>query len=109
MTIYMPITPSVLIKHHLSLFQSLHTMLRYSISAVLFLCLSLSILAQDQGLPNQMLPKELIKVDDYRESRSGASAGITTPPNFPVRTMAEWEEVQTLVLVAVLVTLANSS
>lgn len=45
-----------------------------------------------------MLPKELIRVDDYRKSRSSSSSGITTPPNFPVRTMAEWEEVQTLVL-----------
>jgi len=74
-------------------------MMRFFISSILLFVISFSGIAQqDENLPNQMLPKELIRVDDYRLSRSSSSAGITTPPNFPVRTMAEWEEVQTLVL-----------
>ncbi|MEM1322108.1 MAG: agmatine deiminase family protein [Bacteroidota bacterium] len=62
--------------------------------------LSLSILhAQpDPPLPKGFTPEELERMDDYLQSRPAASRGIDTPPPFPVRTMAEWEEIQSLVI-----------
>jgi agmatine deiminase len=54
--------------------------------------------AQQTGLPHAMAPHEVVLVSDYRNSRADLERGITAPPGFPVRTMAEWEEVQTLVL-----------
>lgn len=55
-------------------------------------------MAQDEvDLPQGLAPHELELIPAYRDSRAGAR-GITTPPDFPVRTMAEWEEVQSLVI-----------
>ncbi|MCB0792058.1 MAG: agmatine deiminase family protein [Flavobacteriales bacterium] len=51
-----------------------------------------------EPLPIGMAPWEHALIRDYRDSRAQADRGITTPPNFPVRTMAEWEEVQGLVI-----------
>lgn len=50
------------------------------------------------GLPHVMAPSELPLIRDYKESRAGAGRGITAPPTFAPRTMAEWEEVQALVI-----------
>lgn len=52
---------------------------------------------QEVDLPQGLAPHELELIPAYRDSRA-AERGITTPPDFPVRTMAEWEEVQSLVL-----------
>lgn len=54
------------------------------------------LLAQD--LPHQLAPHELPLIPEYRASRAAAGRGISTPPPFAPRTMAEWEEVQTLVI-----------
>ncbi len=54
--------------------------------------------AQQQPLPHVLAPHEQALVRDYRDSRAQAARGITTPPPGPVRTMAEWEEVQSLVV-----------
>jgi len=54
--------------------------------------------AQQQGLPHGMAPSEVPLIRAYTESRAGASRGITTPPDFAPRTMAEWEEVQSVVV-----------
>lgn len=43
-----------------------------------------------------MTPEEFSKVDSYNLNR--ASTGITVPPSSTVRTMAEWEEIQSLVI-----------
>ncbi|MCB0795135.1 MAG: agmatine deiminase family protein [Flavobacteriales bacterium] len=59
---------------------------------------SAGLYAQDQVLPKGMAPHEHALVRDYRDSRSGSARGITTPPAFDVRTMAEWEEIQSLVI-----------
>lgn len=53
---------------------------------------------QEVDLPQGLAPHELELIPAYRDSRAGATRGITTPPDFPVRTMAEWEEVQSLVI-----------
>jgi agmatine/peptidylarginine deiminase len=56
-------------------------------------------LAQEgTGLPHVLAPHEQELIPAYRDSRSGVSRGIATPPALPVRTMAEWEEVQSLVV-----------
>ncbi|MBP6312543.1 MAG: agmatine deiminase family protein [Flavobacteriales bacterium] len=63
----------------------------------LFLLLSFTASAQ-HGLPHELAPEEQPLIPAYRDSRAGASRGISTPPAFPVRTMAEWEEVQAVVV-----------
>src|SRR5436190_8808731 len=57
-----------------------------------------AIAQQKQGLPHIMAPSEVPLIRDYKESRAGTSRGITTPPDFTPRTMAEWEEVQSVVI-----------
>ncbi|HEY0976359.1 MAG TPA: agmatine deiminase family protein [Flavobacteriales bacterium] len=54
--------------------------------------------AQEQGLPHALAPHERDLIPAYRESRGGSDRGISTPPEMPVRTMAEWEEIQALCL-----------
>jgi agmatine deiminase len=51
-----------------------------------------------QDLPKGLAPHELPLIRPYRDGRADASRGINTPPPFPVRTMAEWEEVQSVVI-----------
>ena len=51
-----------------------------------------------QDLPIGLAPHELPLIREYRDTRAGQARGITTPPAFPVRTMAEWEEVQSVVI-----------
>ena len=53
--------------------------------------------AQDRGLPAGFAPFERDIMADYYANR-GPSGGITTPPTSPVRSMAEWEEIQSLVI-----------
>ena len=64
-------------------------------SLLALLLFPLSLFAQRTGLPHEMAPHERALISDYRLSRVDGR-GITTPPSFPVRTMAEWEEVQSL-------------
>lgn len=45
-----------------------------------------------------MAPSEIPLIRAYTESRAGSARGITTPPDFAPRTMAEWEEVQSVVI-----------
>lgn len=54
--------------------------------------------AQDRGLPHGLAPHERALIPAYRDSRGGGGIGITTPPGFAVRTMAEWEEVQAVAI-----------
>lgn len=64
----------------------------------LFALVSLGAVAQQQGLPHIMAPSEIPLIRGYQESRAGAARGITTPPDFEPRTMAEWEEVQSVIV-----------
>ncbi len=52
--------------------------------------------AAQKGLPHALSPNELHLIPAYRESRASGDRGITSAPAFAPRTMAEWEEVQTL-------------
>ena len=67
-----------------------------------FLFLSFTALAsasaQDHALPHALSPAEIPLITAYRNSRAGLDRGITTPPDFAVRTMAEWEEIQALAI-----------
>ena len=49
-----------------------------------------------QGLPHALDPSEVPLIRAYRDSRAQDARGTATPPPFAPRTMAEWEEVQTL-------------
>lgn len=82
--------------HSLSLLK-IQFMKRYYL-LIIVVMITTTNFAQDLGLPNYMLPKEVVLIEDYKATRAAAKAGITTPPSFPVRTMAEWEEVQSLVI-----------
>lgn len=64
--------------------------------ALLLTFLAAPLLAQD--LPHHLAPQEAPLIPAYRSTRASAARGITTPPPFAPRTMAEWEEVQTLVI-----------
>ncbi|MBK9149006.1 MAG: agmatine deiminase family protein [Flavobacteriales bacterium] len=63
-----------------------------------FSALALAINLQAQDLPHQIAPHEVPLIPAYREGLAAGARGITTPPSFTPRTMAEWEEVQTLVI-----------
>lgn len=59
------------------------------------LCMSA---AYGQSLPHIFTPAERAAMPAYLQSRTGSSAAISTPPPSPVRTMAEWEELQGLLV-----------
>ncbi|MBK8338933.1 MAG: agmatine deiminase family protein [Flavobacteriales bacterium] len=74
-------------------------MLRTVLVASFLLSLSTASFAQQKTpLPIGMAPHEHALVRAYRDSRAGLDRDITTPPTEPVRTMAEWEEIQSLVI-----------
>ncbi|MEZ4777453.1 MAG: agmatine deiminase family protein [Bacteroidia bacterium] len=54
--------------------------------------------AQVTDLPRGFAPKEKSFIRRYLHSRTKNTGGISTPPEFPVRTMAEWEEIEYLVI-----------
>jgi agmatine deiminase len=54
--------------------------------------------ASGQSLPHIMTPSERAAMPAYLQSRSGSASAISTPPTSPVRTMAEWEELQGLLI-----------
>ena len=61
--------------------------------------MSFSILfAQDYILPQGFSIEEHNKMSDYLSNISVNGDVITTPPDFSVRTMAEWEEIQALTI-----------
>lgn len=68
--------------------------LRLTLSAFMLLTFALTINAQE--LPAGFAPGEKEKMPAYLQSR--ISKGITTPPQGSIRSMAEWEEVQALVI-----------
>ena len=57
--------------------------------------LGISLIAQHADpLPHVLAPQEIPLIPAYRASRAENDRGGVSPPNFPVRTMAEWEEIQ---------------
>lgn len=65
--------------------------------AILPLLLFPALLAA-QDLPHTLAPEERALIPAYRNSRGSDGRGISTPPPFAARTMAEWEEVEQLVI-----------
>lgn len=61
---------------------------------LLFYVINICLFAQTH-LPKGFLPKEKLVMDKYLESFNNK---LTPPPAFPVRTMAEWEEIKALTL-----------
>lgn len=57
-----------------------------------------STLAAQNGLPIGLTPQEVADIPAYTASRAAAAGGFVTPPTMPVRTMAEWEEIEYLVV-----------
>ncbi|MAZ55610.1 MAG: hypothetical protein CMP54_01230 [Flavobacteriales bacterium] len=56
------------------------------------------LLSQDNILPKGFQGEEKILMDSYLNHIKASQDVITTPPNFSVRTMAEWEEIQALTI-----------
>ncbi|MDX2247458.1 MAG: agmatine deiminase family protein [Bacteroidia bacterium] len=54
--------------------------------------------AQVSDLPRGFAPKEKSFIRRYLSSRTKNAQGISVPPEFPVRAMAEWEEIEYLVI-----------
>ena len=71
-------------------------MLLRSLVAALAIGLFVTDTAAQRGLPHGLSPNEVHLIPAYRDSRANGDRGISTPPPFAPRTMAEWEEVQTL-------------
>ena len=67
-----------------------------------FFCLilfsSLSVYAQGTYLPKGFDVTENDKMEIYLSNLNPSLDIITTPPNFDIRTMAEWEEIQALTI-----------
>ncbi len=61
---------------------------------VLISFFTITIFSQVNLYPKQIAPWEVENLSDYQ----AATFGITSPPNSNVRTMAEWEEAQALVV-----------
>ena len=75
--------------------------MRNLITPVLFLS-ALATFAQvypevGHGLPHTLDPSEVPLIESYRNSRAG-DRGIEAPPSWVPRTMAEWEEVQSVIV-----------
>ena len=68
-----------------------------ALSVLLFAAIS-TFAQERRDLPIGLAPWETPLIPAYRDSRANAGRGISTPPAFPVRTMGEWEEIQTLVI-----------
>jgi len=69
----------------------------------LLLCAFASLLSfkafGQQPLPKGLTESERALIPSYKATRATATTtGIITPPTFPVRTMAEWEEIEYLVV-----------
>lgn len=66
-------------------------------SIILIFCLfSIGNSIAQEVLPKQMTPSEQHKMDEYLAEFSQRS--VSNPPSFPVRTMAEWEEIKAITL-----------
>lgn len=60
----------------------------------------LAVCAAGQGtLPHALAPQERAVIPHYQATRATVYRGSVLPPAIPVRTMAEWEEVESLVIV----------
>jgi len=57
-----------------------------------------SAVAQERNLPNGFSPEELQLMKEGQFTIRGTQRGVSSPPAFPVRTMAQWEEIQTLTI-----------
>ncbi len=69
-----------------------------SLLLAIVLTFNISWAQQRNDLPKGFAPHEWDLLSDYNTARAGGQRGITSPPSFSVRTMAEWEEIQSLVI-----------
>ncbi|MBP7240238.1 MAG: agmatine deiminase family protein [Saprospiraceae bacterium] len=73
--------------------------LRSTLTSLLFTLCLLPLVAQEKQLPHGMTPaEEKIMAEYLRQKQQSSLRIIPTPPPAPVRNMAEWEEVQALVI-----------
>ncbi len=65
---------------------------------MIFVFCSMMLSSQNNFLTKKMTTEETKRMNNYLSSIVIAADVITTPPNFNVRTMAEWEEIQALTI-----------
>ena len=68
------------------------------LAIILFIWAISSTQLNSQSLPHLMTATERDAMPSYLHSRVGSSSAINTPPSSPVRTIAEWEELQGLTI-----------
>ncbi len=61
----------------------------------LLMAIGITLFAQKTPLPNNFSAEELLALPKYHPP---STRSITTPPTFPVRTAAEWEEMQAVLI-----------
>ena len=64
---------------------------------LLLLSIISSVLFAQRNLPIYLTPTEIVQLNNYTPPQYNRSV-FTTPPNTPVRTMAEWEEAEALTI-----------
>jgi agmatine deiminase len=72
--------------------------MRRSFTVLILICSVLTRFLPAQDLPKGFAPGERDLMPAYLESVMANRSGITTPPGGSLRTMAEWEEIQALVI-----------
>ncbi|MFN4255578.1 MAG: agmatine deiminase family protein [Saprospiraceae bacterium] len=73
-------------------------MLKKSTTLALAACLIAGSLPAQTFLPRNLTPEEIWKIQTDVPGQRPPSSGFTEPPSSPVRAMAEWEELQALVI-----------
>ena len=75
------------------------TIMKKLLYTFLFLAVILApAFSQDEPLPRGFSPEELLWLSENKPVPGAADFGITEPPSLPVRAMAEWEEMQAIVI-----------
>ncbi|MCP4441244.1 MAG: agmatine deiminase family protein, partial [Aureispira sp.] len=73
--------------------------MKYIIAFLGLWSIAFHVQAQNTDLPISLTPfEELMLKGSYSDFGRAGSNAITTAPSSPVRTMAEWEEIQSLVI-----------
>lgn len=72
--------------------------MKHLLLSITFFSLSFLSYSQELDLPKGFAPGEKEMMREYIQNLQAGPRDETTPPDMPLRTMAEWEELQTLVI-----------
>ncbi len=72
--------------------------MKHLLLSITFFLLAIHVFSQETDLPKGFAPGEKEMMREYIQNLQAGPRDETTPPDMPLRTMAEWEELQTLVI-----------